>query len=217
MLKSLLGITLNIGLLASATVAAASAEMSPLQSRACGENHSEISLASQIGSASFMHNLAQHPESIRAIAQKLLEEALNEEDTETPGCTSDCDESKRSEIIYRVSPIDFLSQEKQNSVCSQFEAQTTTSPLEFGPKKFDTIEQLNDWIMDFSQGNGPDGKLLYDQCSSNCSPRYTFLISEGLGRYTVKARVLCGLARDKSNNRYRISTALRRLCIDSDR
>ena len=59
---------------------------------------------------------------------------------------------------------------------------------------------------------GEDGKLLYERCYSNCSPRYTFLIAEHTSGYAVRTEVHCGLARDRSNDRYRISTALRRSC-----
>lgn len=212
-MKFVLGMALKMTLLTMATNAIGSAIEEPSKALDCVETP----IASRIGSASFMHNLAQHPESIRAIAETLLKDAFSKGAIESQDCTPNCGGSETAEIIYRVSPIDFLSKGKQNDICVQLETQTKTTPFELGLKNFDTIEQLNNWIMDLSQGNGPDGQLLYQQCSSNCSPRYTFLISETGGGYNIKSQVLCGLARDKSNNSYRISTALRRLCTPPER
>ena len=157
--------------------------------------------------------MAHHPESLRAIAQRLLEEALNGDHEQARGCAPNCAPAERAEVVYRVTPTDFLAPEEQHAVCLEFETETKDNPLRFASRAFETVDALNDWIMDFSQGLGEDGELLYKQCSSNCSPRYTFLIVEQRTGFEVKTEVLCGLARDKSDNRYRISTALRRRCV----
>lgn len=178
----------------------------------CPDAGAEVPLATETGSVAFMHNLTGHPDSIREVAGRLLEDAL-----EGPGalkaCEPDCPEDKRSEVIYRVAPTAFLATTEQRPVCLEFEDETREHPLEFAPRAFATLDELNDWIMEFSQGRGEDGKLLYERCSSNCSPRYTFLIAEQSAGYEVKAEVQCGLARDRSINDYRISTALRRTCV----
>ena len=146
----------------------------------CPDRGEETPLASEVGSAGFMHNLAYHPKSIRAIAQRLLEDALNGNHEEARDCAPGCDGAERSEIVYRVSPTDFLAQEDQRAVCLRFETETKGNPMRFESKAFDTIDAVNNWIMDFAQGLGEDGARLYEQCSSNCSPRYTFLIAEGI-------------------------------------
>jgi len=179
----------------------------------CQAPGAEVPLASELGSAGFMLNLAEHPDSIRAVAGRLLEDALSAEtDAATAACKPSCPSVTVAEVVYRVAPTAFLIAAEQNDVCVRFERETAHDPLRFDAREFRTVEELNQWIMDFSQGRGEDGRALYERCSSNCSPRYTFLIAEQPDGYAVKAEVLCGLARDKSNDRYRISTALRRTC-----
>ena len=180
----------------------------------CDAPHREVPLDTATGSVGFIKNMAEDPTSIRAVAGRLLETALNG-DSKTAAhdeCIGNCPDRLRSEVIYRVSPTAFLDAAEQHDVCRRFESETTVHPLEFDARSFASVAELNDWIMAFSQGRGADGKLLYERCSSNCSPRYTFLIAEQSSGYAVRAQVLCGLARDKANDQYRISTALRRSC-----
>ena len=180
----------------------------------CATPHREVPLASATGSVGFIKNMTEDPTSIRAVAGRLLENALNGDATPaaTDDCTGNCPDRVHSEVVYRVSPTAFLDAADQRDVCRRFESETTAHPLEFDARSFASVAELNDWIMAFSQGRGADGKLLYERCSSNCSPRYTFLIAEQNAGYAVRAQVLCGLARDKANDQYRISTALRRSC-----
>lgn len=188
-----------------------SASEPPPLAGTCPEGNAEVPLATETGSVAFLHNLTGHPDSIREVAGRLLEDAL-EGPGAAKGCEPDCPVPNKSEVVYRVTPTAFLATDQQRPECIGFEDQTREEPMEFEPRAFATLDELNDWIMEFSQGRGEDGKLLYERCSSNCSPRYTFLIAEQSSGYEVRAEVQCGLARDRSNNDYRISTALRRTC-----
>lgn len=167
----------------------------------CTLTLAETPIATETGSVGIIKNLAEHPNSIRAVAGRLLSDAL-------------IADGKRSsaEIVYRVAPTAYLADNQQHEVCRKFENETSSHPLTFNQRQFRNVDELNEWIMDFSQGHGEDGRLLYELCSSNCSPRYTFLIAEQNAGYAVKAEVLCGLARDRSNDVYRVSTAVRRSC-----
>jgi len=187
---------------------------SPVEVRQeCPRTLNEEPLATEFGSAGIMKNLAETPDSIRAIASRLLEQALTVESKKhAPGCTSDCPDDGVAEVIYRVGPTAFLPRPAQNEVCLRHEDETATNPLRYTPSKFANIAELNTWISDLSQGRGDDGKHLYEQCGSNCSPRYTFVIADADDGYAVRAEVLCGLARDKAEDQYLISTALRRSC-----
>lgn len=180
----------------------------------CTNPHREVPLDTAMGSVGFIKNMAEDPTSIRAVAGRLLENALGDgtKAVAHDDCIGNCPDKVRSEVVYRVSPTAFLDAAEQHDVCRRYESETTVHPLEFDARSFASVAELNDWIMAFSQGRGADGKLLYERCSSNCSPRYTFLIAEQSSGYAVRAQVLCGLARDKANDQYRISTALRRRC-----
>lgn len=179
----------------------------------CAPNAHETPIATETGSVGIIKNLAEDPSSIRAIAGRLLNDALMA-DSKNPdtGCDAACAQRANSQIVYRVAPTTYLADEQQLDVCRKFENDTTSHPLTFNQREFRSVDEMNEWIMAFSQGRGEDGRLLYELCSSNCSPRYTFLIAEQNAGYAVRTEVLCGLARDRSNDVYRVSTAVRRTC-----
>lgn len=179
----------------------------------CAPNAHETPIATETGSVGIIKNLAEDPSSIRAIAGRLLNDALMA-DSKNPdaGCDAACAQRANSQIVYRVAPTAYLADEQQLDVCRKFENETTSHPLTFNQREFRSVDEMNEWIMAFSQGRGEDGRLLYELCSSNCSPRYTFLIAEQNAGYAVRTEVLCGLARDRSNDVYRVSTAVRRTC-----
>ena len=160
-----------------------------------------------------MKNIAEHPESIRAVAKRLLTKAIAASEFENqPKCGDACDGRSVSEVVYRVEPTVFLAESEQQAMCLTLEDQTKLKPLHFGDKSFESIDKMNDWLMEFSQGRGKDGKSLYTQCGGNCSPRYTFRISQEGGQLRVQADVLCGLARDKLSDLYVVSTAIEWRC-----
>jgi hypothetical protein len=179
----------------------------------CAPNAHETPIATETGSVGIIKNLAEDPSSIRAIAGRLLNDALMA-DSKNPNaeCDAACARRANSQIVYRVAPTAYLADEQQLDVCRKFENETTSHPLTFNQREFRSVDEMNEWIMAFSQGRGEDGRLLYELCSSNCSPRYTFLIAEQNAGYAVRTEVLCGLARDRSNDVYRVSTAVRRTC-----
>lgn len=179
----------------------------------CPRTLPEEPLATEYGSVGIMKNLAETEDSVKAIASRLLEQALTVENRKpAEGCTTDCPDAGVDEVIYRVAPMSFLPRAEQNELCLRLEDETATAPMAFPARDFDDLDGLNRWISDLSQGRGADGKALYARCASNCSPRYTFFIAADDDGFSARAEVLCGLARDKSNDQYLVSTALRRSC-----
>ncbi len=184
----------------------------------CNGSSREIALDSQLGSAGFMKNMAEHPESIRVVAEKLLTAALQTPEFEAP---RNCGDSGRGSlqplVVYRVEPTVVLPEHEQQPLCLTLEKRTKSNPIRFDAKQFESVEKLNEWVMAFSQGRGDDGKALYEQCGGNCSPRYTFDIAKEADILTITADVLCGLARDKKSDQYLISTVVRRQCADHNK
>jgi hypothetical protein len=158
-------------------------------------------VATERGSVGFMKNLAESPDSIKAIADKQLRAAFN----------ADRDAIEKR-VRYRVEPLVFIPTSEQKPRCLVLEEQTQVHPLEFEPKSFKSISKLNDWIMDFSRGQGDDGKKLYEQCNLNCSPRYTFDIVKNSTNFNVSTLVHCGLGRDTSSDQYQLSTSIITSC-----
>ena len=179
----------------------------------CSDLPLVIPLDMEFGSAGFMYNLAEHPKSIRAIAMRLLSNALDSPVAKLVSqCSQACPTRMVSHVIYKVAPTVFLPRNKQKAECLRLEDQTEKTPMRFGEKRFKSLQALNEWIMEFSQGRGEDGKALYRQCLANCSPRYTFLIAQGDADLAVETSVRCGVARDRKDDRYSIATELRWSC-----
>ncbi len=177
----------------------------------CSQHLTDKPLAEAVGPVGVLANLRGAPDSIRAVAKRLLAQALNDGARDGDDCRG-CAQVPMS-VVYRVAPIAYIDDVRQREVCLNLEEQTTKSPFVFEKKRFGTVDELNEWIMNFSRGKGTDGKELYRLCSSNCSPRYTFLINGGYqSGFSVESKVLCGRARDRSNRRYSLSTALRPHC-----
>lgn len=185
----------------------------PLTGGDCRMLSWETALDSELGSAGFMKNMAEHPESIRVVAERLLTVALQtREFRQSPDCLGSCPNSLQPHVVYKVEPTVFLPEDVQQPMCLTLEEQTKADPIRFDRKQFESIEELNEWIMEFSQGRGDDGKALYEQCGGNCSPRYTFDILKEADILTVNTDVLCGLARDKKSDQYIVSTSVHWRC-----
>lgn len=179
----------------------------------CEEAAREVPLVEETGSAGIMYNLAEHPKSIRAVAARLLTQALDAREAGGGAtCAAGCTPVRRPEIVYRVAPMSFLPKPEQQQLCLSLERDTQARPLAFPDQEFETVEELNAFVMEFSQGRGELGKALYAQCGGNCSPRYTFRIAPGDSGLKVETRVVCGLARDRKSEDYSVSTAMLQRC-----
>jgi len=181
---------------------------------ACKPSTREMPIASELGSAGIMYNIAEHPESIRAVAGRLLNEALNQQKKSAADCAG-CAGDAGPRIVYKVAPVHLLADKDQDAVCRTLDAKTGKHPIQFPPRHFANIPALNDWVMAFSQGRGDEGKQLYERCPANCSPRYQFVIAPIADGLEVETRVHCGLARDRASDDYDVSTALRITCDEA--
>lgn len=183
----------------------------------CEGGIAQTALDSELGSVGFMKNIAEHPESLRAIAKRLLATAVESDAFKrAPACGDECASPPRARIVYKVEPTVFLPEAEQQALCLNLEDETTAKPLSFPRREFPSLAKLNDWIMEFSQGRGEDGKALYAQCGGNCSPRYSFYIEQADGTLSISADVLCGLARDKKSDQYLVSTAVHWQCASGN-
>ena len=170
-----------------------------------------------ISTVALMANLRNSAGSVSAVAEELLGSALDPGTWPEPACPDDCELAGR-EVVYKVLPTVYIEKSRQRPECLRLESETSEQPLHFESQRFATLEEMTKWIMRFSRGKGEDGKALYRECSSNCSPRYTFLIRnvDG-GGFVLEPEVVCGLARDKDSTRYSLTTRLRTSCSSPSR
>jgi hypothetical protein len=106
-------------------------------------------------------------------------------------------------------PKTFLNDNEDSKYCQTKLNETTKSPYLYNAGSFLTIEELNDWIKDFSQGAGKEGKDLYAKCDKSCSPQYLYKINKNSdNKLLLKAEVICGQARDKDENLYNLKAKI---------
>ncbi|MFT4562819.1 MAG: hypothetical protein ACI9BW_002566, partial [Gammaproteobacteria bacterium] len=87
-------------------------------------------LDSELGSVGFMKNIAEHPESIRSVAKRLLTKAVAASELEKqPECQTACRGVLTSEVVYRVEPTVFLAESEQQAMCLTLEDQTKLEPF----------------------------------------------------------------------------------------
>jgi hypothetical protein len=147
-----------------------------------------------LASASTWDNLRNSDKSIKFKISQLINTATN-------------GKSEENFTIQSI-PNKILGSYTDKAYCETKLLETIDNKLLFTSPKFKSLDELNSWIGDFSQGKGADGAQLYQQCDKTCSPSYEYKISfrsEPKTEYEVKALVICGHARDKDDNQYSLS------------
>ena len=168
----------------------------------CDASSTLTPLATEIASAGFLSNLSNRAGSIRATSKRMLDNAIG---------TARSDASPQR-IVFKSIPELSTKADADDQMCQRLEKATMKAPLEFNGKRFASVDELTDWIMDFTQGKGEDGKSLYEQCPGKCSPQYTWWIVPDKTDLLVEARIVCGAPRDRDGNKYHLSIALAASC-----
>ena len=181
---------------------------------ACDASIGDIPLRTERGSAGVMYNLAEHPESLRAVATDLLQHAVDASvQALKTSCAMGCSTDRIDKIVFKVSPIVYRPKQKQQALCLQLADETRKRPLVYAEREFGSVEQFDAWLVLFTQGIGADGKLLYEQCGGNCDPSDIFIIETNSPGFKVNTEVFCGFARNRANgDMFEISTQLRPRC-----
>src|SRR5262249_12264370 len=142
---------------------------------ACNPDHVDVPKERASATAGSVANLRDAPGSLKAELSRLLSDAREDVTQATPRgktCSQSCTAVGRPRITLSVIPNKFLKNYGDAEKCAQRLTQTSLQPLKFGPHRAKSEKELGEWISEVSQGNGKDGKLLYQKCSGKCSPRY---------------------------------------------
>jgi len=159
-------------------------------------------LSTETASAGYVANFTNRAGSIRAVSKSMLTSAIE---------TVRSDASGR-QLIFKSIPQLSTKTDAEDQICYRLEQATTKEPLQFNDKRFATVDDLTDWIMDFTRGKGDDGKSLYEQCPGDCSPQYTWWIDPLESELLVQARVICGPPRDRDSDKYQLSIEFATSC-----
>jgi len=203
------GWILGVGLLLAGPLPAFAAD-------GCGSAHVDVPGRSALASASTWSNVRSASDSLKVQSRTLLEQATARRKLMAPpasGCPAGCKPIGPPLVVFRSIPNKFRTEYSDVATCTRLEAQTRVAPFRYGRKTFASLDELNSWFSDFSQGDGPDGEDLYRRCSGACSPQYTNVIDVTTSSaLSLVADVVCGPARDKSDDQYRLSIAYRFAC-----
>lgn len=180
----------------------------------CSDTEKDVAEASTQGTASLFANEGNKPGSVRyesgAILQK-AEAGMPHAVKPADFCPAGCEIRPAPVIIFEAVPQRFLTSYSDYNKCQKLLEQTQKDPFEYN-KQFDTMSQVQDWFSNFSRGKGADGQDMYKKCSGQCSPQYDFFITNDGEKLALDAEVVCGHARDKSNNMYDISYSYKWIC-----
>jgi hypothetical protein len=175
----------------------------------------DMPLESTLASAGFFANLRYSENSIHYQMDKLLERAqvrLKEASSQTQACPGRCSNPVLG-IVFSSTPNVEYAKYSEHGKCEVLYKQTNEHPIVYGNRRFDSKQDAEDWYNDLTQGDGDDGEDLYRICSGRCSPRYSSFIASQGGQLTITTSIICGHARDKDDDQYKLSSALRWQCL----
>ena len=187
------------------------------EAKKCSSFVKDITVDSNLATASVMANMRNKVGSLRFETTQMLEKAESnvlKAEKPTDFCPSNCDLPQDPIVVFKTVPNKFLSNYDQSEKCGKLQGETEKNPFSYNNKEFTSLQSLEDWFSNFSQGKGADGKDLYEKCSGKCSPQYECIISRNGNNFVLDANVICGQARDKKDNNYHLSYSYRWICQD---
>lgn len=181
----------------------------------CTPPQPDISIRSTLASAGFFDNLRNSDDSIRHQMDQLLSQSENKASeivTQKSPCSSSCS-SPLVAVVFSSSPNMTLPQYEDSPTCQKLLETTKQQPIVYSGRVFETQNDAEEWYNDLTQGDGTDGEDLYNRCPGQCSPSYTSVIYRQGGKFVITTSIVCGHARDKDDNQYRLSSSLRWMCM----
>jgi hypothetical protein len=183
----------------------------------CAPSHIDVPKDKRTASASSSANLVKSDKSIAVQVSRLLREAQEQRPKVKPPdrkvCSSACPVVGESALVtLSVIPTTFLEKYADADKCERMLKRTSTQPFKFGPHRARSEKELTAWLTDVSRGRGRDGKTLYAKCDGKCSPRYFMDVARDGDGFVANLEVVCGPARDKTDNTYDISSGYRWAC-----
>lgn len=175
----------------------------------------DVPVESKAATASTYANFRNSEESLRFQSKRMFEAGAKAvKQLAAPGdlCPAGCAAPAPASMVLQAVPKKFLRDYSDEAECTRFLAETKKQPFLYPDRAFANLEAFMDWYNDFSTGKGKDGEDLYRRCPGSCSPQYTTIVTESGGKLYATAKVICGPARDKSDNQYDLSFSYRWVC-----
>ncbi|MEY4669349.1 MAG: hypothetical protein RL518_2048 [Pseudomonadota bacterium] len=180
----------------------------------CSPTLKDLSIRSTLASAGFFDNLRNSEDSIRYQMDQLLSlselKAVELSKSNSP-CGSSC-ANPFVAVVFSSIPNMTLPEYEDSPSCEKLLTATQKEPIVYTDREFDTQDEAEEWYNDLTQGDGADGEDLYNRCPGQCSPSYSSIMYRKNGKVVVTTSIVCGHARDKDDNQYRLSSSLRWIC-----
>ena len=110
------------------------------------------------------------------------------------------------DLKFSSVPAKFKTEYRNYEYCEKKLDKTSEENITFDNQEFKSFDEMQEWITEFSKGKGAQGEELYELCDKDCSPQYEYEISKDQnGLISIKPYVICGHARDMSDNMYKLS------------
>ncbi len=181
----------------------------------CIPPQQDILIRSTLASAGFFDNLRNSDDSIRHQMDQLLSQSETKA-SEIGGQKSPCGPSCSNPVVavvFSSTPNMTLPEYEDSPSCQKLLETTKQQPILYSNREFNTQDDAEEWYNDLTQGDGTDGEDLYNRCPGQCSPSYTSIIYRRNGKFLITTSIICGHARDKNDNQYRLTSSLRWMCM----
>ncbi|MEN9846298.1 MAG: hypothetical protein RIS36_1445 [Pseudomonadota bacterium] len=206
----------NSSAIASAVVCALTWITGALAQSPCAPSQQDTFIQATVASAGFFDNLRNSDDSIRYQMDHLLslsESRAHELRQHMSPCRSPSCGSPVIAVVFTSTPNLTLPEYEDFPSCQKLLEATRQQPIVYKDREFNTQEEAKEWYNDLTQGDGTDGENLYDRCPGQCSPSYSSVIYRARGKFLVTTSIICGHARDRDDNQYRLSSSLRWICL----
>lgn len=183
----------------------------------CRDIYSDVPFKTEIAKASIWSNVMKTDDSVSTKSKELLQEAAEKIGLLRPPeslCPTNCALIDKPHILFSSTPKKVLESYDDKDVCEKMLKDTSSQPISFQNRRFSTVEDINGYYSNLCQGSGDDGEVLYQKCSSSCSPRYLSFIDKGSSGFLMTTKIVCGHARDKDDDQYELSAIYRWSCED---
>jgi hypothetical protein len=180
----------------------------------------DVPVESKVATASTYSNFRNSEGSLRFESKRMFQGGTEAMKTLAPPadlCPAGCVLASPASMVLKATPKQFLQDYSERKECERFLAATRERPFVYKDRVFADLEAFLAWYNDFSTGSGPDGEDLYRRCPGSCSPQYSTAVTEAGGKLNAAAQVICGPARDKSDNQYNLSFGFRWSCEKADK
>jgi hypothetical protein len=180
----------------------------------CALPASELPVRTTLASAGFFANLRNAEHSINSRMDALLAQARAQA-AQVASQPSPCKQSCQTPVVavvFTSAPQIALDNYDEREACEHLLRSTTTHPIMYANRAFTSEQDAKQWYKDLTQGDGPDGEDLYQRCPGLCSPSYSSTAYHLGNQFIVTTSIICGHARDKDDDQYRLSASLRWLC-----